>query len=293
MNKKNNTTTQQCWARGFTLIELLVVIAIIAILAAMLLPALAKAKQKALGIMCISNLRQLSLGTKLYSGDNLDHFPANADQNYASTSLTDPASQPGGSKGCWCPGDQSIASQLSPQGTSAGLNIGYKWIQLGQIYQFVNNVGVYHCPADNKSITGGGGFGTAAGTYQHVRSMSMNAFINPLDPSYANGANLAYRKESEAIRPGAANLWIFMDENPNTVNDGSMLESPAGGPLQWYDMPASYHNGANGIAFVDGHAEIHRWHDSAVLNATANNAAPNQTPPTDLMWMQSITSALR
>jgi prepilin-type N-terminal cleavage/methylation domain-containing protein/prepilin-type processing-associated H-X9-DG protein len=277
---------------GFTLIELLVVIAIIAILAAILLPVLARAKQQALGVRCISNMRQLAMAWIMYYGDNRGALVENGDTTFqppTPTSNTDPQ---------WCPGLMATANGTSP-GTQP-TNI--LWLEAGVIFPYVNNVGVYHCPADPSTYNDPteyyrGGPGSA-----RVRSMSMNGYLNG-DPGYGayNPEFTIYKHDADLIFPGAANLWLFIDENPFSINDGFFINNPTWDGVAvtgntWTDCPATYHNGAGGIAFCDGHAIIKRWRDPTVLNCASTlhpigNA--DQNPPSDLLRLLLQTTAYK
>jgi prepilin-type N-terminal cleavage/methylation domain-containing protein/prepilin-type processing-associated H-X9-DG protein len=292
---------------GFTLIELLVVIAIIAILAAMLLPALAKAKQKAQGIQCVSNMRQLCVAWKMYTGDNRDSIPPNSDESVQPPSL---AAAQSGLNPSWCPGrqdeinDSTDGAELSPAGIPPAQNIGYQWIKTGLIFPYLNAFGVYKCPADNFNLTS---FGAS---YPHVRSMSMNGWMAP-PPASSGGSSIPsavasdgtiYSKETGLSRPGIANVWVFIDENPYSLNDGSFIcagypTSPATGAYgNWIDGPGIYHNGACGIVFADGHAQIKKWLDPAVTGAksswpaTGTGYPPATAGYSDLNFLERASS---
>jgi len=287
--------TRNC-STAFTLIELLVVIAIIAILAAMLLPALAKAKQKAQGIQCISNQRQLTLGWLMFANDNNGKFPPNGDETSQPSSPTDPTAQPGGANAQWCPGRQDVTVELSPVNTSVGQNVGYQWIEAGLIFPYVNNVLIYKCPADTYALSAGGKL------YPHARSMSMNTWISPVATYDGITTVKSYYKDSSTVNPGPANLWVFIDENPSSINDASFICDPQ--IEDWIDCPGSYHVNAGGISFADGHAQIKKWNDSSVTSlwlkdvpfpADAGNpnytrVPPSQNPATDLGWLQAAST---
>jgi prepilin-type N-terminal cleavage/methylation domain-containing protein len=248
---------------AFTLIELLVVIAIIAILAAMLLPALALAKQKAQGIACINNNRQLAIGSIVYSSDSNDRIIANDNGGLA-----------------WVDMNSARTSQ-------AHLNNGLLW-------PAVKSYGIFKCPADL----------TATGTLPNLRSMSMNAWVGPnpgKEPYNVAGIGdrrgRVFRKQSDfSGAAGASTIFVFIDENPFTINDGYFGNDAIYGtsqPTTWVDMPAVYHHRANGMSFADGHAEIHKWIDPVVLKQGTGIFSPATAPYTDLLWLQSHTSVLR
>jgi prepilin-type N-terminal cleavage/methylation domain-containing protein len=277
---------------AFTLIELLVVIAIIAILAAMLLPALAKAKQKAQMAQCVNNLRQLTFGWKLYADENNGKLVPNGDETHQPSGLNDPNGKPGGSLAQWCPGRQDDYNYLSTA-SSTGVNLGQAWIKFGLLYPYVNNPDVYKCPADIAAVRNGNTL------YPHVRSMSMNTWLGDIAP-YANITTvMSYKTEAQLINPGAANLWLFIDENPISINDGSFICSPQ--INQWIDCPASYHDNAGGLSFADGHAIIKRWRDPTVLftwNSRIQPGNPQFTRldpgnPSDLGFLQPFSTVVK
>jgi len=288
---------------AFTLIELLVVIAIIAILAALLLPALSKSKLKAQGIQCMGSLRQVMLGWQMYNGDNSGNFPANPDY---------PTTQPG-----WVGGlmdyngsHQTIAG--APDSTNDGLLINPRYSLLGD---YLKNTKIFKCPAD-KSTLGG---------QPRVRSYSMNQAVGPtasgtmVDGSRVAGHWLSsgnastpgspfrvYTKES-SIRGelSASDIWLLVDEHPDSINDGAFaVQMPVGwpnaNPLSYHfvDVPSKSHGNSCGFAFMDGHSEIHRWLKPEVIpNPTYSGGIGNRLSPApndpDIAWLASHTSTSR
>jgi prepilin-type N-terminal cleavage/methylation domain-containing protein/prepilin-type processing-associated H-X9-DG protein len=254
---------------AFTLIELLVVIAIIAILAAMLLPALAKAKKRAMGISCMSNTKQLAIGWFMWTQDNEERI-------LYSWSGTDPNGVP-----AWC--DGAIGSV--PDAINEDL------IRNSSTYSYAPSTRVFRCPTDRSAFLYQGV------SRPRIRSYSMNGFMG-----YAGGYTAANSppfknaiKSSDLTAPGPSSIYVLLDEHENSINDSHFLpfkDLKAFGNQKWLDSPAGRHGNSTGLAFADGHAEIHKWLDSKLeaVQYSANNT-PTWNPnlggnpgPRDFEW---------
>ena len=276
------SSTRQPFPGGFTLIELLVVIAIIAILAAMLLPALSWAKLKARGIQCMSNHRQLCLAWRMYSDDNHDQLlfasedpynPPTTNQAWVTGTLDfNPANQVN-----W---DPSLTIEQSPM-----------WPYCGK------SLAIWKCPADTSFVVVNGQ------QKPRVRSMSMNVYLGGWGGTYGNwdiymgsvwSAFKIYRKQSELANPGPSRVFVFLDMRQDSINMGNFATDMAGWFNQpasygFFDLPGFYHGQACGFSFADGHSEIHVWRDARTM--------PPLTPETfmsgfaspdnpDVAWLQ-------
>ncbi|HVV00675.1 MAG TPA: prepilin-type N-terminal cleavage/methylation domain-containing protein [Verrucomicrobiae bacterium] len=241
---------------AFTLIEMMVAIATIAILASLLLPVLGRAKNKAQRTACLSNLRQLGFAWQLYFQENNGYLAE---------------AYPTNNSDAWVFGDMSVAKEAADP----------ELVREGKLFPYVRDISCYHCPADQGATSSGKRLAS-------LRSYSMNSFMGaredgsgPIPPSAAKYVPF-FAKDADLLKP--SDLWVMLDEDERSINDGFFVTDPAA--RVWYDYPAisdHRHAFSYGLNFADGHAEDWRIHDSQSAQISQSAAtSPIQPHNTDL-----------
>ncbi|HPY32111.1 MAG TPA: prepilin-type N-terminal cleavage/methylation domain-containing protein [Verrucomicrobiota bacterium] len=277
---------------GFTLIELLVVIAIIGLLAALLLPTLAKAKARAHGLYCLNNHRQLSLAWRLYSDDNQDRLL------FASGLYPYTANDPDVWISGWMDFDPGNRSNWDVE----------QDIKKSPLWPYCGNAtAIWKCPADRSFVTVDGQ------PRPRVRSMSMNLWLGGFrgmdmglsgstDPWAVGGGKWrVYLKTTDLQDPGPSRTFVFLDMREDSIDVGNFAPDMRGwpnDPSQWgfYDLPGAYHHRACGFSFADGHSEIKRWLDDRTIPPVVPGGLANDTFRSphnpDVFWLQERATRL-
>jgi prepilin-type N-terminal cleavage/methylation domain-containing protein/prepilin-type processing-associated H-X9-DG protein len=265
--------------RGFTLIELLVVIAIIGVLAALLLPALSRAKAQGAKTQCINNLRQLQLAWQIYSDDHDGWLPRNDGGQSAGRQEFYES---------WTAGWLDYSNDNSDNTNTVLLTTG----GFGRIGRYTPSPAIYKCPSDKSWALQGGQ------PMPRVRSYAINSLLGSRQYQYASpdAAYDVYWKQTDLGRPPVSQHFVFIDEHEDSIDDGFFFFSMAGGERAgWLDIPSARHGRGANISFVDGHVETKKWIDKRtlvpVLRIRTNIVRTPNNP--DHAWLRERASVAR
>ena len=250
-------------SRGFTLVELLLVVTILAVLAGLILPVVAGLRTKAKAAQCRASMKQFGAALMMYAEDSVDYIPPNR-------------------TGIVPIGQTWVSGWVTPRSPDATNRM---FLRKSLLWDYVKEEDLWHCPGDPSKVQLGGS------EYDRVRSISMNYYMGA---NWRIATRQTYHKMSEIIRPSPSDAFVFTDERPETINDGAFVVDPAfnvNHQADWrvIDLPGNFHGASTGMAFADGHSEIHLWEDQR----TAAASYPYQSMGfnKDMQWLDVHSSA--
>ncbi len=257
--------------RGFSLLELVVVVGIIGVVTALLLPAMARSKERARELVCLRNQQQLHLAWTFYTDDNNGWLPGVEGGSFAGP-------------GKWISGWLDLSS--SPDNTNTLYLTDARYSQMGP---YLKSAAPYRCPSDRSMAW------MEDGLHPRVRSVSMNCWLNYVgDTPIGQDEFRLFRKLDDIREP--SQLWVLIDERPDSINDGLFLTNlkSRGKLAKLVDYPAGWHNRGAGVLFADGHGEIKRWVDDRTIPELkpAQLLRLDQPSPDnpDVEWLQRHSS---
>jgi len=249
--------TTSRWQGGFTLIELLVVIAIIAILAAMLLPALSTAKGKGKRVGCVNNLHQVSIASQMYAADNDGKLAENPPEGTPAYEQSN----------TWVKGDMKVQAQAT----------NFSYIQQGKFFPYASSLATYRCPADPSTVNG----------FPRVRSYAMNSWMGSryMETPAKQPEYRTFVRENEISLAGPARLWMIMDEHEVTIDDGFFMVT-MDDSRPFVNFPAMRHERGFVVNFADAHVEVMKLRDAATQGPLGSISAYN----TDWIRLKQMTT---
>jgi prepilin-type processing-associated H-X9-DG protein len=259
---------------GFSLAELLAVMFIVALIMALLWPAVAASKRKAQGLFCMNNLKQLQAAWAMYAEEHQDWLPGVCGGSFAGADR-------------WVSGWLDFSS--NPDNTNTCYLLDPRYAQLGP---YVKVAETFRCPSDGSRVRIGDT------TYPRVRSISMNCWMNYIGRAdIGQDKFIIFRKLTQVVEPTPSKAWVLMDEREDSINDGLFQTNLKlrGSQARIVDYPASYHNRSAGVSFADGHTEIKRWIDRRTTPILKTSQLIQLDVPSpfnpDVAWLQERSSS--
>ncbi len=268
-------------AAAFNLIELAMVLAGLALLSCVLAPALGRTGPNSAAFQCLNNLRQLGAAWVMYSDENQGRLVPNRDGGAAGGSIADAS---------WVAGWLDFTSSTANTNTAMLMNHD-RYPYGAYLGPYLKTPRPFKCPADTSAVR------ILGQSLPRVRSVSMNGRVGEGGRTWLGTPKFRmYKTMADLYDPTPSRLFVFVDEQENSINDGVFQVDPDT-LYQMVDYPASHHNSAGAFGFADGHSEIHAWRDARTMPpfVPGNLLYLNVNLPgnVDALWIQEHSANVR